>query len=112
MLHAFHILNNFDIPKGSVRPAPSSETSSEKSDEEPHYDHTLWTYACDLKSNRFYFHTYDSRRIRMVYLMKCALDAENLVKIKCQNRSQFTTEPTKAWTSNKPGRCLDFFFLF
>jgi choloylglycine hydrolase len=74
VLQAFHILNNFDIPKGSVRPDPNSETPD-------HYDYTMWTSACDLQSKRFYLHTYESRLIRMVDLMNCDLDAQNIVSI-------------------------------
>lgn len=92
VLQAFHILNNFDIPRGSVRPAPNSETPD-------HYDYTVWTSACDLQSKRFYFHTYESRLIRMVDLMKCNLDAKKIVRIKMSDSEHIQDVTHKA----KPG---------
>jgi choloylglycine hydrolase len=57
--NAFHVLNSFDIPEGAVRPADAGR--------EP-LDRTQWTSAADLTARRYYFHTHDNRRIRMVDL--------------------------------------------
>ena len=59
ILQAFHILNSFDIPEGTVRVKYGKKTLFEK---------TLWTSACDLKNRRYYFHTHESRRVRFVDL--------------------------------------------
>jgi choloylglycine hydrolase len=56
----FHILDNFDIPVGTVRGYNSRGALKE--------DYTLWTTANDLRNKRFYFHTEKSRIIRMVDL--------------------------------------------
>jgi choloylglycine hydrolase len=67
VLQAFHILNQFDIPKGAARGV----------DEQGHtvVDYTLWTSATDLKNLRYYFRTYENSRIRMVDLKAVDLDA-------------------------------------
>ena len=54
VLQAFHILNQFDIPKGSARGIDQGKEVS---------DYTLWTSAADLKNLRYYFRTFDNSRI-------------------------------------------------
>jgi len=54
---AFHILNQFDIPKGSIRDVQGNKTVS---------DTTQWTSASDLTNRRYFYHTYHDRSIRMV----------------------------------------------
>ncbi len=66
VLQAFHILNQFDIPKGAARGLEHGK---------PLADYTLWTSAADLKDLRYYFRTYDDSRIRMVDLKAVDLDA-------------------------------------
>ncbi len=75
VLEAFHILNQFDIPKGAAR--------DDKKDEHGNIvaDYTIWTAASDLKARRYYFRTYENSQIRMVDLTKMTLDATDLVKI-------------------------------
>jgi choloylglycine hydrolase len=65
VLSAFHILNQFDIPKGSVVNSAGGETMDET---------TEWTSVADLKNLRWYFRTFDDQSIRMVDL-KAALAA-------------------------------------
>ena len=74
IFQAFHILNNFDIPKGSIR-----ETDA---DGQVHQDYTQWTSANDLTAKRFYFRTYDSSAIRFVDLNTQDLDAADIKTIK------------------------------
>jgi choloylglycine hydrolase len=64
VLQAFHILNNFDIPKGVAR---EHEHESEGKTLVP-ADYTLWTSASDLQAKRYYFRTYENSRIRMIDL--------------------------------------------
>ena len=69
VLQAFHILNQFDIPKGAARGTENGKTLA---------DYTMWTSVSDLKNHRYYFHTFDSRRIRMVDLDQMDLDAKEI----------------------------------
>lgn len=64
ILQAFHILNNFDIPKGVAREHEHivKETTLVPA------DYTLWTSASDLKEKQYYFRTYENSQIRMVDL--------------------------------------------
>jgi choloylglycine hydrolase len=69
---AFHLLNQFDIPFGAVR---SHENGK------PTYEFTNWTTAADMKHLRYYFHTFQSRRIRVVDLHKVDLEAKEVKTI-------------------------------
>ena len=75
ILEAFHVLNQFDIPKGAAREHDKDEHGNVLA------DYTIWTSASDLKARRFYFRTYDNSQIRMVDLMKMNLDAKGITKI-------------------------------
>ncbi len=75
MLEAFHILNNFDIPKGAARDEHKDEHGNIVA------DYTLWTGASDLKAKRYYFRTYENSQIRSVDLMKMNLNAKDITKI-------------------------------
>ena len=83
VLTAFHILNNFDIPKGSAREAEKDEHGNILA------DYTIWTAASDLKTKRFYFRTYEDSRIRMVDLMKMNLDAKDIVTFSMHGEETF-----------------------
>jgi choloylglycine hydrolase len=69
VLQAFHILNQFDIPKGASREEDHGKEIAE---------YTLWTTAADLSNLRYYFHTFESRRIRMIDLQTMDLDARDI----------------------------------
>src|SRR6476619_702199 len=56
---AFHILNQFDIPKGSVQNSAIGGTVAEI---------TEWTSVADLKNLRWYFRTFTDQSIHMVAL--------------------------------------------
>jgi len=75
VLEAFHVLNQFDIPKGAAREHEKDEHGNVLA------DYTIWTSANDLKAKRFYFRTYENSQIRMVDLMKMNLDAKDITKI-------------------------------
>ena len=72
VLQAFHLLNQFDIPKGAARGAEHGKTVA---------DYTLWTSVSDLTNLRYYFRTFQNSRIRMVDLKKVALDTAELKTI-------------------------------
>ncbi|MFI5330651.1 MAG: linear amide C-N hydrolase [Desulfobaccales bacterium] len=78
VLQAFHVLNNFDIPKGALREPQKDEHGNIVA------DCTLWTSANDLKAKRFYFRTYENSQIRMVDLTKMNLDAPDITKVSMQ----------------------------
>jgi choloylglycine hydrolase len=69
VLQAFHILNQFDIPKGVSR---STEDGKES------FEYTLWTSAADLTNLRYHFRTFEDSRIRMVDLQSLDLDAKDV----------------------------------
>jgi choloylglycine hydrolase len=75
ILEAFHVLNQFDIPKGAAREHEKDAHGNVLA------DYTLWTSASDLKTKRYYFRTYDNSQIRMLDLMKMDLDAKDIVKM-------------------------------
>ncbi|WP_442481518.1 linear amide C-N hydrolase [Aeoliella sp. SH292] len=79
LLQAFHILNNFDIPKGVARESGGGHDGA---------DYTMWTSASDLKAKVFYFRTHDSSQIRSVDLMKMPIDGKEIAKISMQGDEQ------------------------
>ena len=75
VVEAFHVLNQFDIPKGSAREPQKDEHGNTLA------DYTVWTSASDLKAKQFYFRTYENSQIRMVDLMKMKIDGKDIVKL-------------------------------
>ncbi len=80
ILQAFHILNSFDIPKGSVRESSGSVAEC---------DYTQWTAAKDLSGKKYYFITEGNARKRVVDLLKCDLDAKTIKKINMESPEDF-----------------------
>lgn len=66
---AEHILNNFDIPLGWVRPEAGDTGDLE---------FTQWSTIADLKNRRYYVKTYEDQVLRGVDLMSLDLDAKTL----------------------------------
>lgn len=58
---AFHILNNFDIPKGSIREDQKDGVMTE---------YTLWTSASDTKNLVYYFKTFQSQAVESIDIRK------------------------------------------
>ncbi len=71
VLSAFHILNQFDLPKGSVR---NSSVGGEM------IDITEWTSVSDLKNLRWYFRSYSDQSIRMVDLKQAIAAAKGEIR--------------------------------
>jgi choloylglycine hydrolase len=84
---AFHLLNNFDIPKGAAR---------DKSDGLVTGDFTQWTTVTDFTNRRFYFRTYDNSRIRMIDLKKCDFEASDFKYISIGAKEEFEDLTAKA----------------
>ena len=87
VLQAFHILNQFDIPKGAARGIEHGKEVS---------DYTLWTSAADLKNLRYYFRTFDNSRIRMVDMKAVGLDATGIRTISMKGEEQIEDVSGKA----------------
>lgn len=68
---AFHILNQFDIPKGSVVNASVGKPAPEI---------TEWTAVSDLKNLRWYFRTHQDQSIRVVDLKQAIAAAKGKIK--------------------------------
>ncbi|MEO1856396.1 MAG: choloylglycine hydrolase family protein [Rubritalea sp.] len=64
VFNAFHILNNFDIPKGSIREASGDELT----------DYTVWTSAADTKNGIYYYKTYKTQAVESVNIRKAVAD--------------------------------------
>ena len=77
VLQAFHILNNFDIPKGSVQGAKDAHGNVVA-------EETQWTSVCDLKAKKFYFRTHANSQIRSVDLGALNVDGGEIQTISMQ----------------------------
>ncbi len=58
---AYHIVNNFDIPKGFCRDSSSGEA---------HYDFTFWSTLSDLTNKVYYYRGYQNVKVFRVSLSK------------------------------------------
>jgi choloylglycine hydrolase len=87
VLQAFHILNQFDIPKGAARGIEHGKEVA---------DYTIWTSAADLKNLRYYFRTYENSRIRMVDMKSVNLDDTEIRTIPMKGEEQIEDVSGKA----------------
>lgn len=72
VLQAFHILNQFDIPRGAAAGIVEGKRES---------DITQATVVADLKSLKYYATNYNSRRIKMVDLKRIDPDLQQIIQI-------------------------------
>jgi choloylglycine hydrolase len=87
VLQAFHILNQFDIPKGAARGRERRKVVA---------DYTLWTTVADLKNARYYFRTFENSRIRMLDLKALDLNAKDVKTISILGEEQIEDLTPKA----------------
>jgi choloylglycine hydrolase len=81
---AFHILNQFDIPKGSVINASVGGAQPEI---------TEWTSVSDLQNLRWYFRTHQDQSIRVVDLKKAMKAADGEIRtIEMEKSTQTATD--------------------
>jgi choloylglycine hydrolase len=80
ILQVFHILNNFDIPNGSVQDIINGKV---------YQDITQWTSANDLKNKRFFIRTYHDSTIRMIDLKQFDLNAKTIKVISLEGETPF-----------------------
>jgi choloylglycine hydrolase len=83
VVQAFHVLNQFDIPKGAVRDAEKDAHGNIVA------DYTLWTSANDLKARQFFIRTYDNSQIRSIDLMSQDLDAKDIATYSTKGAESF-----------------------
>ncbi len=76
----FHLLDNFDIPLGSVEQGEGDAKVLES---------TEWTTASDLKNSVFYFHTFENRRVQRIDLKAADLDSDRIVKFPMRSSQDF-----------------------
>lgn len=79
VLQAFHILNQFDIPVGSVRSKVGGKTISEW---------TLATTVRDPKNLKYYMRTYADQTIRAVDVKQVTQDSKTIKRLKLDQYKQ------------------------
>jgi choloylglycine hydrolase len=72
VLQLFHIMNQFDIPRGVVNGFNDGQQVMERTD---------WTSSADLANRRYYIHTADTRCIHMIDLMQSPVNSEGFINI-------------------------------
>jgi choloylglycine hydrolase len=72
---AFHILNQFDIPLGSIRQKERGQTS---------YDYTLLTSVKNPKTSEYFYRSYSDQSIQFVSLHQFDLNAKRIKTMKIQ----------------------------
>ena len=77
---AFHILNNFDIPKGVAR---------EKSDSSYSSDFTQLTCVRDPNALKYYFKSYDDQTVKVIDLKKFDFDAKEPKQLAVTGEGEF-----------------------
>lgn len=91
VLSAFHILNQFDIPKGSVVNSAIGQPVDEI---------TEWTSVADLKNLRWYFRTFGDQSIHMVDLKEAISAAKGEVRtIKMEGSTEPIANSSTAFVS-------------
>lgn len=81
IFQTFHILNQFDIPVGTV--------SQKSADGVVHSDFTQATVARDPNMNRYYLRTYDDQNIKMVDLNAFDLDAKEVKRVSTAGKQTY-----------------------
>jgi choloylglycine hydrolase len=72
---AFHLMNGFDLPPGSI--GVSATTGGEGGGIDG-YETTEWIGVSDMKNLRYYIRTYDNFDVRMIDLGKTDLNAKQI----------------------------------
>ncbi|MGK2923371.1 MAG: linear amide C-N hydrolase [Methyloceanibacter sp.] len=92
VLAGFHIMNQFDIPYGTIREDSGKETTVE---------YTQWTTVSDMKNLRFYFKTYGNQSIHMIDLAKAFAAAKGEIRqIKMGTDPLIADESTEFMSAN------------
>ncbi len=76
----YHILNNFDIPKGFARDVEGSQTF---------YDYTSWLVMADITNKIYYYRSYTNLKYYRVDLAKVDFSGETMKTIDTSNSLWF-----------------------
>ncbi|CAN5339807.1 choloylglycine hydrolase family protein [soil metagenome] len=87
VLQAFHILNQFDIPVGSVREVENNTIA---------FDRTLVTTVKDPANLKYYFKTYADQDIKVIDLNKFDLNDKAIKRISIDDTQSIVDISTKA----------------
>lgn len=87
VLQAFHILNQFDIPVGSVRDVENNKVA---------FDRTLVTTVKNPASLKYYFKTYADQTIKVIDLNKFDLNDKTIKRISIDDAQSIADVSTKA----------------
>ena len=77
---AFHILNNFDIPPGSIKLSESNPYGGGASG----FEKTEWCSVADAKNLVYYVKTFDNQTIQMLDMKKLDLDGKEIKTFQLQ----------------------------
>lgn len=94
VFQAFHILNQFDIPPGSVRADANGKVEM---------DTTIATTVKDSQNLNYYFRTYDDQSIRMISLNAFDLNGKELKSVSMKGMQPFTDVSANAKPMAAPG---------
>lgn len=76
----FHILNNFDIPKGLAREVKEGQT---------YYDYTSWLTMADLSQKVYYYRGYDNVKFYAVPLTKVDFSGKDIKHLDTSEETWF-----------------------
>lgn len=93
VLQALHILNQFDLPPGSVRSMTNGKTED---------DTTIATTVKDTKDFKYYIRTYTNQSIRMISLLSFDLNSKTLKTISYEGGQPITNISAKAEIFSNP----------
>ena len=86
VFHAFHIMNNFDIPKGAIREAGSKTLM----------DYTIWTSVTDTKNAVYYYKTFKAQAVECVDVRKALVNLNSIKLIKMNTEFSITDRTNDA----------------
>jgi len=92
VLKGFHIMNQFDIPHGTVREGAGKEPLAER---------TQWTTVSDMNNLRFYYKTYGNQNIHMVDLTKAFAAAKGKIQVIEMGTEQPIADDSTVFMSTK-----------
>lgn len=93
VFQAFHILNQFDIPKGIIRQIENDKMAT---------DYTMVSVVRDPNHLKYYFRTYDDQNIRVVNMENFDKDGKDALSVSTKGQNSFTDISTLLKPLAKP----------
>lgn len=90
VMQAFHILNQFDIPLGSVRSVENGNMQ---------YDYTMLTSVKDPQNQSYYFKTYGNQNIEVIHLNNFNQNATRIQTVNITNQQTQATDISSTLTN-------------